>query len=149
MARIWLLVGARDFSLLFSLQTSPGAHPASYLMGTGASLPRSKAAGAWSWPLTSILCQGHEWWCYTSTCPYEVVSESSQTVIVVPAHWKKMREEATVTLLKTYCISLPCHTALSTCTVFMRVLSDFMFRFLCDKWQNRATCLHQVLREAW
>jgi hypothetical protein len=30
------------------------AHPASYPMGTRASFPASKAAGAWSWPLTSI-----------------------------------------------------------------------------------------------
>jgi hypothetical protein len=25
---------------------------------------------------------------------------------------------------------------------------DLMFRFACDGWQNRATCLHQVLHEA-
>jgi hypothetical protein len=25
---------------------------------------------------------------------------------------------------------------------------DFMFRFVCDGWQNRAMCLHQVLCEA-
>jgi hypothetical protein len=25
--------------------------------------------------------------------------------------------------------------------------SDFEFRFVCDGWQNQATCLHQVLRE--
>jgi hypothetical protein len=25
---------------------------------------------------------------------------------------------------------------------------DFVFHFVCDGWQNRATCLHQVLREA-
>jgi hypothetical protein len=42
------------FFSLHSVQTSSGAHPASYLMGTGDSLPGGKAAGAWSWPLTSI-----------------------------------------------------------------------------------------------
>jgi hypothetical protein len=26
-----------------------------------------KAAGAWSWPLTYVLCRGQEWWSYTST----------------------------------------------------------------------------------
>jgi hypothetical protein len=31
-----------------------GGHSASYLMGTGGSVPASKAAGAWSWSLTSI-----------------------------------------------------------------------------------------------
>jgi hypothetical protein len=25
----------------------------------------------------------------------------------------------------------------------------FLFRFVCDGWQNRATCLHQFLHEAW
>jgi hypothetical protein len=31
-----------------------GTYPASYQMGTGGSFPEGKAAGAWSWPLTSI-----------------------------------------------------------------------------------------------
>jgi hypothetical protein len=26
-----------------------------------------KAAGAWSWPLTSVSCRSQEWWSYTST----------------------------------------------------------------------------------
>jgi len=34
--------------------TGSGAHPASYSMGTGGFFPGSKAAGALSWPLTSI-----------------------------------------------------------------------------------------------
>jgi len=29
-------------------------------MGTGVSFPGVKAAGAWSWPLTSIYCRGQE-----------------------------------------------------------------------------------------
>jgi hypothetical protein len=33
----------------------------SYPVGTGGSFPRGKAAGAWSWPLTSIWCRGQEW----------------------------------------------------------------------------------------
>jgi hypothetical protein len=37
---------ARDFSLFHSFQTGSGAHPASYLMGTGSSLRGGKAAGA-------------------------------------------------------------------------------------------------------
>jgi hypothetical protein len=35
-------------------------HPASYPMGTRDSFPGGKAAGAWSWPLTSISCRGQE-----------------------------------------------------------------------------------------
>jgi len=37
-----------------------GAHTASYPMGDGASFPGSKAAGAWSWPRTSIQRPGQE-----------------------------------------------------------------------------------------
>jgi hypothetical protein len=36
---------ARDFSLLRSIQTGTGAHPASYTTGIGASFPEGKAAG--------------------------------------------------------------------------------------------------------
>jgi hypothetical protein len=38
--------GARDFSLLHSIHTASGAHPASYPMGTGGSFAGCKAAGA-------------------------------------------------------------------------------------------------------
>jgi hypothetical protein len=62
--------GARDISLLHSFQTGSGAHPASYPMGTGSCFSGGKAAGAWSWPLTSIKCRGQEWWSYTSIPPY-------------------------------------------------------------------------------
>jgi hypothetical protein len=37
--------GARDFSLLLSVQTASGAHPASYPMGTGGSIPGVKWPG--------------------------------------------------------------------------------------------------------
>jgi hypothetical protein len=43
-----------NFSLHHRVQTGSGAHPASYPMGTRDSFPGGKAAGAWSWPLTSI-----------------------------------------------------------------------------------------------
>jgi hypothetical protein len=36
----------RDFSLLFSVQTGSGAHPASYSMGTGGSFPGGNVAVA-------------------------------------------------------------------------------------------------------
>jgi hypothetical protein len=36
------------------------AHPASYPMGTRGSFCGDKAAGAWSWPLTSIQYRGQE-----------------------------------------------------------------------------------------
>jgi hypothetical protein len=35
----------KTFSLLYNIQTGPGAHPASYPMGTGGSFARGKAAG--------------------------------------------------------------------------------------------------------
>jgi hypothetical protein len=44
----------QDFSLLYCVQTDTGVHPASYSMGTEGYFFGSKAAGAWSWSLTSI-----------------------------------------------------------------------------------------------
>jgi hypothetical protein len=44
----------QDFCLLYSIQTGSEAHPPSYPMDIGGSFPGGKAAGAWSWPLTSI-----------------------------------------------------------------------------------------------
>jgi hypothetical protein len=41
-------------SLHHRVQNGSGAHPASYPMGIRNSSPGGKAAGAWSWPLTSI-----------------------------------------------------------------------------------------------
>jgi hypothetical protein len=46
--------GAGNFSFHHSVQNGSGAHPASCPMGTRGSFPGGKAAGAWSWPLTSI-----------------------------------------------------------------------------------------------
>jgi len=37
-----------------TIQISSGTHLTSYPMGTKSSFPGGKAAGAWSWPLTSI-----------------------------------------------------------------------------------------------
>jgi hypothetical protein len=51
--RVRFPAGAGSFSLHHRVQNGSGAHPASYQMGTGDSFPRDKAAGAWSWPLTS------------------------------------------------------------------------------------------------
>jgi hypothetical protein len=45
---------AGDFSLHHRVQNGSEAHPASYPTGTRSSFPGGKAAGAWSWPLTSI-----------------------------------------------------------------------------------------------
>jgi hypothetical protein len=47
--------GAGNFSLHHRVQTGSGAHPASYPVVTKGSFPGGKAAGAWSWPLTSHL----------------------------------------------------------------------------------------------
>jgi hypothetical protein len=47
------LLHGQHYSPLNSVQTGSGAHPASYPLGTRVSFTGSKAAGAWSWPLTS------------------------------------------------------------------------------------------------
>jgi hypothetical protein len=57
-SRVRLPEGARNFSLHHRVQNGSGAHPASYPMSTRGPFLESKAAEAWSWPLTSILCRG-------------------------------------------------------------------------------------------
>jgi hypothetical protein len=53
-SRVRFPVGAGNFSLHYRVQNGSGAHPASYPIGTEVSFRGGKAAGAWSWPLTSI-----------------------------------------------------------------------------------------------
>jgi hypothetical protein len=53
-SRVRLPAEAGNFSLHHRVQNGSGAHPAFYPMGTRGSFPGDKAAGAWSWPLTSI-----------------------------------------------------------------------------------------------
>jgi hypothetical protein len=60
MIRVQFLAGARNFSLPHYVQTSSGAQPASYPVGTRGSFPQSKVAGVWRWPLTCIYCQGQK-----------------------------------------------------------------------------------------
>jgi hypothetical protein len=56
--------GAGYYSLHHRVQAGSVTHRASYLMGIRGSLPGGKAAGAWSWPLTSEVTKA---WSYTST----------------------------------------------------------------------------------
>jgi hypothetical protein len=44
-AGVKFLAGTRDFSVLYSIKTGSKAHPASYPMGTGGSIPKGKVAG--------------------------------------------------------------------------------------------------------
>jgi hypothetical protein len=61
--------GAGNFSVHHSVQNGSGAQPASYPMGTRGSFPGGKAAGAWSWSLTSISAEVKNVWSYISTPP--------------------------------------------------------------------------------
>jgi hypothetical protein len=53
-SRVRFPAGAGNFSPHHRVQNGSGAHPASCPMGNRGSFPGCKAAGAWSWPLTSI-----------------------------------------------------------------------------------------------
>jgi hypothetical protein len=53
-SRVRFPAGAGNFSLHHRVQNGSGAHPASYPLGTRGSFLGGKAAGAWSWPITSI-----------------------------------------------------------------------------------------------
>jgi len=48
----------RNFSFCHRIQVDPETHSASYSVSTGGSFPGGKAAGVWSWLLTSIYCRG-------------------------------------------------------------------------------------------
>jgi hypothetical protein len=54
MIGVRFVVGAGNFFFQHRVQTGSGAHPAFYPMSTEGSFPGGKAAGVWSWPLTSI-----------------------------------------------------------------------------------------------
>jgi hypothetical protein len=53
-SRVRFPTGAGNFSLHHRIQNGSGAHQASYQMGNRGSFPGVKAAGASSWPVTSI-----------------------------------------------------------------------------------------------
>jgi hypothetical protein len=53
-SRVRFPAGAGNFSLHHRIQNGSGSNSASYPMGTRGSFPGGKAAGAKSWPLTSI-----------------------------------------------------------------------------------------------
>jgi hypothetical protein len=53
-SRVRFPAGAGNFSLHHRVQNGSGAHPASHTLGTRGAFPGGKAAGAWSWPLTSM-----------------------------------------------------------------------------------------------
>jgi hypothetical protein len=57
-SRVRFPAEAGNFSLHHRVQNGSGAHPASYPMDNWGSFLGGKAAGAWSWPLTSIQCRG-------------------------------------------------------------------------------------------
>jgi hypothetical protein len=52
-------VGSRIFTS-HVVQTGSGVHPTYYTLGTWGLFPGGKAAGAWSWPLTSNWCRDEE-----------------------------------------------------------------------------------------
>jgi hypothetical protein len=54
------LGGSGNFSPHHRVQNGSGTHPASYPMGTRGSFLGGKAAGGWSWPLTSFYGRGQE-----------------------------------------------------------------------------------------
>jgi hypothetical protein len=60
----------REFSLLHSVQTYTGAHPASYLMGTGVLSQGIKRPGREADHSPQASAEVKNAWIYTSTPPY-------------------------------------------------------------------------------
>jgi hypothetical protein len=59
-SRVRVPAGVGNFSFHHRVQTGCVVHPASYPMGARGSFSGGKAAGGWSWPLTSIYCRDQE-----------------------------------------------------------------------------------------
>jgi hypothetical protein len=57
-SRVRFPAGSGNFSLHHHVRNGSGAHPVFYAVGTRGCFPGCRAAGAWSWPLTSIYCRG-------------------------------------------------------------------------------------------
>jgi hypothetical protein len=69
-AGIRFLTGAGDFSVLHTIQTGPGVHPASYPMGTGGSFPEVKRPRREADHTAPTSAEGKKMWIYTSTPLY-------------------------------------------------------------------------------
>jgi hypothetical protein len=109
-SRVRFSAGAGNFSLHHSVQNGSGSHPASYPMGTRGSFSAGKAAGAWSWPLTSSSAEVNAW-SYTSTPQYALMA------------WclVKHRDNLTFTFYK---------VTKSPCFNYLNVATDRLQRFL-------------------
>jgi hypothetical protein len=90
-SRVRFPAGAGNFSFHHRIQNGSGTHPASYPMGTKASFHGGKAAGALSWPLTSIYCWGQRMRGDTPPLPRYAFMESCSVK-------KKHRDKFTFTL---------------------------------------------------
>jgi len=79
--------GAGISSLRHCIHTSPGIHPHSYAMGSGGAFSGGKAAGAWSWPLTSISAEVKNAWSYTSSLQTHIHSVMINSAINISS-WR-------------------------------------------------------------
>jgi hypothetical protein len=96
-SRVRFPAGAGNYSLHHRVQNGSGAHPASYAMGTRCSFLRSKAARAWSWPLTSISCRGQRMSGAVPPLPqYDFISTGKTLhTMLLPLHRTDSREVST------------------------------------------------------
>jgi hypothetical protein len=63
-----------QLSLLHVVQTGSGAHPTSYLMGTGSSFPGVKWPGRKADHSPPTSAEVKKIWIYTSTTPYAFIA---------------------------------------------------------------------------
>jgi hypothetical protein len=63
----WGLIPNRGNIFLYSPPRPDRLWGQTFFLSNGSSFLGGKAAGTWSWPVTSICCRGQEWWSYTYT----------------------------------------------------------------------------------
>jgi hypothetical protein len=108
-----------------------GAHPASYPVGTRGSFPGSKAARAWSWPLTSIQCRGQR-------------MRGAVPLLPNTPSWRGAELKARATLPFTILIlSNHIHVRYSECSLSFTYSGQILYEFLVSP--TRTTCAAHLI----
>jgi hypothetical protein len=123
-----------------------GAHPASDPMGTRGSFLRCKAAGAWSWPLTSTAEVTER------VVPYESVSKSFRTGRL---EWELQMVHISATrcnFIAILWVSLVSFAAITLCVASQRVFVVVSLYFVINpvrKLLDTPSCTHSPHTPLW
>jgi hypothetical protein len=124
----WFPAGARNLSLLQSLQTDSRVHPPSYSKGTWGSSQKVRRAEAWSWALSFTYCWGLK---YYISHRHQTVSETAAILFFHITKCKYYNNRSYIGFEAA--LTTPCQKSTSSCVCIVPVspVSLFaMFQFL-------------------